>query len=147
MPRGVRAERGSAIVELVWLAVILLVPVVWIVMSVFEVQSGAFGVEAAARSAARAYVLAPDDASGRARAEAAVRVALADQGLPPGRFDLRVDCGGFENCHSGTAVVTVVVKTTVDLPMLPDILGSGAPAFALDASHSVPVGRFQEISP
>ena len=50
-----RDEQGSALVELTWLAIILLVPLVWIVISVFEVQQGAFATSAAARAAGRAY--------------------------------------------------------------------------------------------
>lgn len=141
-----RDERGSALVELVWLGVILLLPMLWIVVSVFEVQRGAFGVEAAARSAARAYVLAPDDATGRSRAEAAARMALADQGLEGAVPDLEVECRPYPtSCLSGTSVVSVTVRTHVDLPLMPDVLGSGAPRFALDASHVVPVGRYQEV--
>ena len=60
-------ESGSAIVEVVWLGILLLIPMVWIVLSVFEVQRGAFGVTAAARSAGRAYALAPDDVTGSSR--------------------------------------------------------------------------------
>ena len=71
-------ERGSALVELSWLGILLLLPMLWIVMSVFEVQRGAFGVSAAARAAARAYALAPDDATGAIRAREAARVALDD---------------------------------------------------------------------
>ena len=50
-PRRVReqGEAGSAVVEFVWLGILLLVPLVWIVISVFEVQRGAFAVSAAAR--------------------------------------------------------------------------------------------------
>ena len=59
-----RDERGSALVELTWLGILLIVPMLWIVMSVFEVQRGAFGVSAAARAAGRAFALAPDDARG-----------------------------------------------------------------------------------
>ena len=97
-----RGEDGSALVELTWLGILLLVPLLWIVLSVFEVQRGAFAVSGAARAAGRAYALAPTDAVGQARAEAAARQALADQGfdgqaltfddhLPPYPGD----------CHSG----------------------------------------------
>lgn len=141
-----RGEQGSALVEVVWLGVLLLLPMLWIVLSVFEVQRGALGVEAAARSAARAYVLAGDDATGRQRAEAAARQALADQGLEEAPLEVRVDCTVPADCHSGTSVVTVVIGTRVDLPFLPDLLGAGEPSFALDAAHSVPVGRYQEVS-
>ena len=60
-----REEEGNAIVEFCWLAILLLIPLLWIVLSVFEVQRGAFATSSAARAAARAYVLAPDDASGQ----------------------------------------------------------------------------------
>ena len=60
-------ERGSALVELTWLGVLLLIPMLWIVLSVFQVQQGAFGVSGAARAAGRAYALAPTDALGKAR--------------------------------------------------------------------------------
>ncbi|GAA4118055.1 hypothetical protein GCM10022215_19220 [Nocardioides fonticola] len=151
-PAGVAArrrrdERGNAIVEFCWLAILLLVPLVWIVLSVFEVQRGAFGVSAAARAAGRAYVLAPDDASGRVRAEAAARQALADQGIDDAPLRLVVTCTPFPaDCHSGTSVVTVRVESRVDLPLLPKVLGGGAPSFALDATHRVPVGQYQEIT-
>ena len=42
MRRRRRGERGSALVELTWLGILLLVPLIWIVLSVFEVQRGAF---------------------------------------------------------------------------------------------------------
>ena len=141
-----RDERGSALVELTWLGLLLLVPMLWILLSVFEVQQGAFGVSSAARSAGRAYTLAPNDAVGQARAEAAVRVALDDQGLEGVPFTLRVTCEPFPaDCHSGTSVITVRVATQVQIPMLPAVLGGDAPAFALDATHTVPVGRYQEV--
>ena len=53
-----RDQRGTALVELTWLGILLVLPVVWTVLSVFQVQRGAFGVAAAARAAARAYALA-----------------------------------------------------------------------------------------
>lgn len=142
-----RGEEGSALVELVWLGILLLIPLVWIVVSVFEVQRGAFAVSGAARSAARAYALAPDDAQGKARAEAAARLVLRDQGLPADvPVDISVRCTPYpRDCHSGTSVITVVVASRVDLPLMPDFLGGDAPSFALDASHTVPIGQFQEV--
>ena len=140
-------ERGSALVELTWLGILLLVPMLWIVLSVFQVQQGAFGVSTAARAAGRAYALAPNDALGRARAEEAARQALADQGLAGAPFTLTVSCTPYpHDCHQGTSVVTVRVATRVDLPLLPSVLGGQAPSFALDASHTVPIGQYQEVA-
>ena len=141
-----RDERGSALVELSWLGLLLLVPLLWIVLSVFEVQRGAFATSTAARSAGRAYALAPNDAVGRERAESVVRRALDDQGLEGEAFTVRVTCTPYpRNCHSGTSVITVQVSTSVQIPLLPDVLGGDAPTFALDAAHTVPVGQYQEV--
>ena len=138
-----RGEEGSALVELTWLGILLLIPMVWIVLSVFEVQRGAFGVTAAARAAGRAYALAPDDASGHQQATAAAAVAMADQGLGDTSWDIHVSCGDLPDCHVGGAVITVRVETHVALPFVPDFLG-GQTAFALDAEHDVPIGQYQE---
>jgi hypothetical protein len=142
-----RDERGSALVELSWLGILLVLPMLWIVMSVFEVQRGAFGVSSAARSAARAYALAPDDATGLLRARAAARVALADQGLRDVRPEVAVTCTPYPgDCHQGTSVITVSVHSRVVLPLMPTALGGNRPSFALDASQTVPIGQFQEVS-
>ena len=50
-PRG---EAGSALVEVTWLSILLLVPLVYVVLAVFEVQRAAFAVDAATRAAGRA---------------------------------------------------------------------------------------------
>ena len=140
-------ERGSALVELTWLGILLLVPLLWIVLSVFDVQRGAFGVSAAARAAGRAYALAPNDAVGQARADQAARQALADQGLRGAPVTVTITCTPYpQNCHQGTSVITVRVASRVDLPLLPAVLGGQAPSFTLDASHTVPIGQYQEVN-
>jgi hypothetical protein len=144
--RGKPDERGSALVELTWLGVLLLVPMLWIVLSVFDVQRGAFGVSSAARAAGRAFALAPNDAVGRVRAEQAARQALADQGLDGAPVTVTITCTPYpDNCHQGTSVITVRIASRVDLPLLPAVLGGQAPSFALDASHTVPIGQYQEV--
>jgi hypothetical protein len=129
-----------------WLGILLVLPVLWIVLSVFEVQRGAFGVSTAARAAARAYVLAPDDTTGLARARTAARLALDDQGVHGAAPVVRVTCTPYPtDCHQGTSVITVSVHSGVVLPLMPSALGSNRPSFSLDATQTVPVGQFQEI--
>ena len=144
--RRPKSQRGSGLVEMVWLTIILLLPLLWVVLSVFEVQRGSFGVSGAARAAARAYALAPNDVAGEKRAAVVARQALADQGLHDVPVRVSVTCTPYpNNCHSGTSVITVRIESSVTLPLLPDVLGQGAPTFALSADHSVPIGRYQEI--
>ena len=139
-----RDDAGTALVEFVWLGIILLVPLVWIVLSVFEVQRGAFAVTSAARSAARAFALADTDAAGEARARAAIRQAFDDQGGEDRRFRFEITCGTGD-CHTPGEVITVRVWTRVDLPLLPAVLGGDGPSFALDSTHTVPIGQFRDV--
>ncbi|WP_232677550.1 TadE/TadG family type IV pilus assembly protein [Nocardioides sp. R-C-SC26] len=142
--RRFRDERGSALLELVAVGFVLILPLLWLVVAIFEVQGGSFGTTTAARSAARAYALAPDDPSGRRAALAAARQALRDQGRDEA-VRVRVTCRPFPgDCHRGTSVVTVRVETRVVLPLMPDVLGSSRPSFALDATHTVPIGQYVE---
>lgn len=140
-----RDERGTVLVELVWLGILLLVPLVYVMLSVFEVQRGAFAVSAAARAAGRAYAVADSDATGERTARAAALLALADQGIEDADLRLRFSCAPAGRCRDAGAVVTVVVESSVQLPLVPDALGGGAPRFSLDATHTVPRGRFNVV--
>jgi Flp pilus assembly protein TadG len=144
--RRVRDEEGSALVEFTWLALILIVPLVWIVVSVFEVQRGSFAATAAARTAARAYALAPDDARGRQRADAAVRQVLDSQGTSGQAATVSVRCTTDPDCHAPTSVITVTVRSGVALPLSPEILGSRAASFSITSTHTVPIGQYAGAS-
>ena len=130
------------VIEVVWLAVLLLVPLVYVVLAVFEVQRGAFAATAASRAAGRAYVLAPTAAEGELRARAAARVALADQGVEAGRSAMTAGCR--PACLAPGSVVLVRVRHQVALPLLPRVLGGQAPSIRVEAEHTVPYGTFRE---
>ena len=141
-----RGQRGSALVEFCWVALILFIPITWIVISVFEVQQGAFAVNGAARAAARAYALAPDDATGAARAQAVVDLTLADQGGDGQVGKIVVTCEPFpRDCHAGTSLITIRVYSGVTIPFLPEVLADNQRSFALTATHTVPIGQFVAI--
>ena len=140
--RDRRREPGSVVIEVVWLAVLLLVPLVYVVLAVFEVQRGAFAATAAARAAGRAYVLAPTPAEGEMRARAASRVALSDQGVAQGRSAMTLVCR--PSCLAPGSVVHVRVGHQVPLPLLPTMLGGQAPSIRVEAEHTVPYGTFRE---
>ena len=144
MARENRSESGTALVEVTWLAILLLVPLVYIVLAVFEVQRAAFAGTAAARSAGRAYVMAPTPVEGEARARAAGRVALADQGVDGSGTTMTLECRPAGSCLTPGSVVLVVVSTQVTLPLLPPVFGDQPPSIRVDAEHTVPYGTFRE---
>ncbi len=140
-----RSQRGSALVEVTWLSILLLMPLLYVVLAVFEVQRSAFGVTAAARAAGRAYATAPTEAEGLARASRAAALALDDQRVDPARLDLRVTCRPDpHNCLAPGAVIDVDLSYPVALPLTPSALGGDTPSFRVSASHSVPYGTFRE---
>jgi hypothetical protein len=140
-----RDESGTALVEAVWLSVLLLLPLVYVLLAVFDVQRASYGVSGAARAAARAYSLAPDEASAPERARAAVRVALRDQGLALDEVALAVRCRPAPgNCLAPGSLIQVDLRHQVRLPLVPSALGGGAPSFRVEASHAVAYGPFRE---
>ncbi len=144
MTRG-RDEAGTALVEVTWLSLLLLVPLVYILLAVFEVQRSAFAVSAASRAAARAYAIAPTQADGAARARAAAGVALGDQGLDLDRGTLVLGCEPDPgDCLSPGSLIHVDVRYPVALPLLPSALGANTPSIRVEAEHTVPYGTFRE---
>ncbi len=128
-------ERGSALVEFVGVTVVVLLPLVYLLLSVFTVQRAAFGVDEGARDAGRALTLAGSTPVGMARALLAARIALDDQGVttPP---DLRVTTSGCSASLPGIVPVLtpgarfdVCLSVRVPLPFTGDrMLGRVAPA-------------------
>lgn len=118
LARLARNERGTAVVEFAVLAVVLLVPLVYLVMTLARLEAAAYAVSAAAREAGRAFVTAPDAATGRTRAQAAADLAFADQGFDGGT--VRVRCAA-SACLTPEAEVEVVTRVVVPLPLVPAV--------------------------
>lgn len=139
---GLRDDSGSALVEFVFLAVLLLVPLIYVVLTAVSVQRAAFGMTAAARDAARAYATAGDDAVGERRAEVAVRLALHDEGVawsPQGRV---VDCGACD--YAPGSRFTVALSAQVPVPLVPSWMCRGRciAAIGVSAHHSERISCF-----
>ena len=147
MSRRDRDEAGTALVEFVWLAILLIVPMLYIVLAAFDTQRAAYAASAAARSAGRAFVTAPDQATGYARAQTAVRLAYRDQEIdtvPDVRIICRPDPS---DCLSPGSVVRADVHASVALPLMPAVLGSNTPSIRVDSQHEAPYGTFREARP
>lgn len=140
-----RGEQGTALVEAVWLSILLLVPLVYVMTAVFDVQRSSYGLSGAARAAARAYAVAPDEASAPHRARVAAEVALADQGVTLDQVRMRFLCRPDpEDCLASGASIRAELRQQVRLPLVPDALGGGAPTVRVEASHTVVYGRYRE---
>lgn len=134
------AEAGSAVVEFVFLGVLLLVPVVYLVLTVGQLQGGSFAVVGAADQAAKVYVDATSPQDADARAREAARIALADFGFTPEQAVVDIACS--EECLAPGTNVTVVVRLDVPLPLIPAIAGTHPSAATVDATSTQIVERF-----
>lgn len=120
----VRSESGSASLEFVTAGLVLLVPLVYLVVALAQIQSGALAVEGAARQAARAYVLSDSADQGRSAVERALHVGLVDYGVDPGTADAVIACTPRPTqCLEPRSTVEVVVRASVTLPFVPPVLG------------------------
>ena len=134
-------DDGNALVEFSYLAVLLMIPLVYVLLTVFQVQRAAFGVTEAARQGGRAFATAPSVEQGQARARAAATLALQDQGLAL--------CTGCLQTPAGPllpgASITVRVEFRVVLPLFGGMFGGAVPAsIPVRATHVEVVDRFRD---
>ncbi len=143
--RTARGERGSAVVEFSWLALLLLVPLIYVMLGVFDVQRASYGAAAATRAAGRAFIIVPSgltEDNARARAFEAARLAMKDQGIELESGDLKISCD--PECLQPGSTVTVELDYAVPLPFIPEALGGERPAVHVSASHTEPYGDYRE---
>lgn len=136
------AERGSAVVEFTFLSLLLMVPLVYFIITMGQLQGGSFAVVGAADQAAKVFVAQTDAAGGRAAAEQAVLLALADHGHSAANARVETTCAPADCLAAGSAV-TVTVHLTVPLPFVPFSEVLNLNAGQLSASATQLVGRFR----
>ena len=134
------AERGSAVLEFTFLALLLLVPVVYLVLTLAQLQGASFAVVGAADQAAKVYVDAPDQRTADAAARQAVRIALEDFGFSPELSAVEITCD--PQCLTPGSSVRVAVELTVPLPLIPSMPGVNTSPAVVDAQATQRVERF-----
>lgn len=145
-PRVARTDDGSAPLEFLSAGVLLLVPLVYLVLTLSALQSAAFATEGAAAAAVRVLSRSdPSAAEASERAEAAAGVALADFGIPLERAEFELRCAPVADCRETGGVLTVTVRTDVPLPLLPPWFGAALPlTVPVQSVVAQPVTRFPE---
>ncbi|MCW2777520.1 MAG: hypothetical protein JWN17_1245 [Frankiales bacterium] len=130
-------DGGNALVEFVWLAVVLMVPVVYLMLGVFDVQRASFGVTEAARQAGRTWVTSGCD---QQRGDRAAALALADQhvtGMPI----------AWPACPRPGQERTVTVRSFVTLPGVGALLPAHRGGIEVSGSFVAVRDAFQPATP
>lgn len=130
MTRRARGDdAGTAIIEFVFVAVIVMVPLIYLIVAVASIQRSELAVSQAAREAGRAFATADGPAAAMARARAAMHIALQDQGLSDDAELRFVRAAG--SCSAAPAVTpsltpgaqfTVCVTRHAGIPAVPRFL-------------------------
>jgi len=123
---GIRspADGGNAVLEFVVLAAFLMVPLIYIIIAMAQVQGSAYGATEAAREAGRAFIGASTTTDASRQACTAATVALRNQVSAP--FDcviqLHVSCISDAGCSVALVpgqTIRVEIDLTVGLAFLP----------------------------
>ena len=145
------ADSGRALIEVVFLAVLVLIPTIYILASVMRIQAATFAVTSAARDAGRVIDSAPTITEGLARAEEIAHLALTDQRVPADDVQIRFvpaggDCAGGQIAPSLSPgdVYDICVVAVVPFPGVPTVVtGSNNTVTGVFTLH---VGDFREGS-
>ena len=123
-----RDDDGTAIVEFVFVAVIVLVPLIYVIVAVADTQRSQLAVAQAARDAGRAFATSDSETEAVHRMRVAIRLAMSNQDLPDDA-DVRFVAASAP-CTSDAiaprlapgAEFAVCVTRHVELPAVPTIL-------------------------
>lgn len=132
-------DEGSAVVEFVALGTLLLVPVIYFVLTVAQVQAGAFAVVASAQQASQVLARTEPGQLSESGLTAAAQLAAADQGFAADRLAVRLECSD-GTCATPGAVATVHGTLEVPLPLVPGF--TDLEVAVLTSSATVVLGRY-----
>ncbi len=137
-----RDESGRAVVEFVFLGVLVLVPIVYLIITLAAIQRASFAVSTAAREAGRVFVTAPTQDAALELGTTAAQLTFEDYGLPGGQVTFA--CDGAP-CLRPEGRVEVTASIRVTLPLVPDALAGVLPASVpVTATHVATVDRFRQ---
>lgn len=140
----VRPERGSMLVEVVFLMVLLMVPLLYLVGTLGRLQAGAYAASAAAREAGRAYVTTPQEGSAPGRGSAAAALVFDSFGFDQGQGAVSIGCAT-DPCLAPGGQVRVDSTVVVSVPLIPDFMAGVVPtSVTMTSSHTESVDKFRE---
>ncbi|GAA3627715.1 hypothetical protein GCM10022200_07730 [Microbacterium awajiense] len=131
-PRRAGDDSGAAALEFILVGLLLLVPLVYLVVALGQIQGQALGVETGARHLARAVSTAPDAAAARDRVDRVVTAIVEEYGIDPSSVEVALACTPAGECPRAGSTLMVTLRTAVPLPLVPPVLG-------LERLVSVPV--------
>lgn len=135
------AEDGNALVEFVVLSAALLIPSLYLVLTLGSVQAAAFAADSISRDVARIHATEPDPDRAAERSARHTAMILEDHGLAAHDV-VTLRCSA-DPCATPGGTVTARVRIPVPVPGLGPVLGENGPV-TVGASHAVQVDQYRE---
>ena len=137
-----RRDAGRAVVEFIFLGILLLLPLLYLVLTAARIQAAAFSASLAGREAGRAFVTAASEDDAYARARVSAGLAFDDFGFTEHESGVDLDCDGTP-CLRPEGVVTSQAHVEVRLPLVPDFIADHVPSsVTITSTHVAAVDRF-----
>lgn len=140
--RALGTEDGNALVEFVVLAAALLIPCLYLVLTLGNVQAAVFAADTISRDAARIHATEPDPGRAAERSARHTEMILEDHGLSADDV-VTLRCSE-DPCATPGGTVTAQVRIPVPVPGLGPILGESGPV-TVGASHAVQVDQYRAM--
>lgn len=135
-------EHGNAVIEFVYLALLLIVLLTYLLLTVFRVQAAAYAVSGASREAGRVFVTTQPPEQAAARAFTAASLVMSDSNLPLRGDQLDITCSTTP-CRTPGSTVDITIDYAVALPFLPRFLThSSRASVRVTGRHLEVVDRF-----
>lgn len=139
-----RGERGNTVVEFVVLSVVLLIPCLYLVLTLGRVQAAVFAADVVARDVARIHATEPDTERAAARSEALVAQVLADHGLDADPSSVVTVTCTADPCASPGGDVRTEVRIPVGIPGIGALWGIEGP-IRVGAEHVAHADEYRDV--
>ncbi|HIY86594.1 MAG TPA: hypothetical protein H9822_09135 [Candidatus Yaniella excrementavium] len=139
---SLRNDNGSATVEFIALSVILLIPALYLLVTISQLQAAGYASVAASDQAAKTIAYTDTDAQAESRAIRTVHLTAVNYQLNPATTDTTIHCTN-NPCSTPGTQITVNVSIDVPLPLIPTFLGNQTRIATMDATGYHVIGEFE----
>jgi Flp pilus assembly protein TadG len=137
------SDRGSASIEFIVVGVAIILPLIYIAITVLTLNAAQFASHQAASEGARAFVTSTSNSSGNQRASIAANQAFADYGLSESELEIAITCDHI-SCLTPGGSVSIEVSTQVPLPFVPHWGSTGPITMPITAKATLLVDQYRE---
>lgn len=137
-----RNDSGSATVEFIGLSVILLIPAIYLLITISQLQAGGYAAVAASDQAAKTIGHSTNDAQAETMALKTVHLTAESYELEPSTTTTTIECSNPVCTTPGTRI-TVHVTIDVSLPLVPTFFGNPTRIASMNATGHHVIGEFE----